>query len=219
MQVQGFRVMKHPPLTLRSLAIISLTLASLSLAARSGAEPDARASDILSSEMLSALGTSGPRSANATGSHTFDRVIGDWEFDCTIYPDDGKSYQFDGEWKFDWILDGTAIQDVWMGYKEGRTPGQRHMGTTLRFFDPKIGQWHVIFIVPRSGKVIRLQGGEQGERIVLNGVDVSGAVLRWSFNDIEPDSFLWRGETSHDGGKTWRTEQIMKLRRKRPMEE
>jgi len=200
--------------TLRACAVAALALASLSVARETVADPNAATRGI-SSEMLSALAANGPRPTDAAGSRTFDRVIGDWEFDCTIYPDEGKSYDFDGEWKFDWILDGAAIQDVWIGYQEGRSPGQRHMGTTLRFFDPQVGQWRVIFIVPRSGKIIQLQGGAQDDRIVLNGVDVTGAGLRWSFNDIKPDSFLWRGETSYDGGKTWRTEQIMKLRRKR----
>jgi hypothetical protein len=58
-----------------------------------------------------------------------------------------------------------------------------------------------------------LHGGADGERIVLLGTDVDGAKLRWTFNDIRPDSFLWRGETSPDGGTTWRTEQVMHLKR------
>jgi hypothetical protein len=165
--------------------------------------------------MLTSLSANGPRESTEAQARIFDRIIGDWDFDCTIYPDKGSSYDFAGEWRFDWILDGAAIQDVWIGYKEGRAPGQRHMGTTLRFYDPKIDQWQVLFIVPSSSKIIQLKGGAQDDRIVLDGVDVSGALLRWSFNDLKTDSFLWRGETSSDGGKSWRTEQIMKLRRKR----
>jgi hypothetical protein len=169
----------------------------------------------LDSPMLVALAADGPTTLDAERSRTFDRFIGAWEFECTLYGDDGSADEFSGEWIFDWILDGRAIQDVWMGFKRGRSPGLRRMGTSLRFFDPKRNEWRVIFIVPASGKVIYLRGRELQDRIVLHGVDVDGASLRWSFNNIESNSFLWRGEVSRDAGKSWRVEQIMQLRRKR----
>ena len=59
--------------------------------------------------------------------------------------------------------------------------------------------------------MISLAGGVVGDRIVLLGVDVDGSPLRWSFNDIKPDSLYWKGEISSDGGKTWRVEQEMRL--------
>jgi hypothetical protein len=58
-----------------------------------------------------------------------------------------------------------------------------------------------------------MRGAVAGKRIVLHGIDVDGATLRWSFDDITDTTFNWRGETSSDGGKTWRIEQEMKLRR------
>lgn len=62
-----------------------------------------------------------------------------------------------------------------------------------------------------------LRGGTEGDRIVLLGQDVDGSALRWSFNDIQQNSFSWRGEISADGGKTWRTEQEMMLKRRTAM--
>jgi hypothetical protein len=74
-----------------------------------------------------------------------------------------------------------------------------------------------LWIPPASGKVIALRGGTEGKRIVLFGQDVNGSTLRWSFNDIQQNSFSWRGEISADEGKTWRTEQEMILKRRTPM--
>jgi len=62
-----------------------------------------------------------------------------------------------------------------------------------------------------------LKGGAVGDRIVLEGVDRDGSPFRWSFNDIRRDSFVWRGEISSDGGKTWRLEQEMRLKRVDPI--
>jgi hypothetical protein len=38
-------------------------------------------------------------------------------------------------------------------------------------------------------------------------------VLRWSFNDITPYRFVWRGEQSTDGGGSFRLAEEMRLRR------
>ena len=62
-----------------------------------------------------------------------------------------------------------------------------------------------------------LKGGAVGDRVVFEGVDGDGSPFRWSFNDIHRDSFLWRGEISADGGKTWRLEQEMRLKRRDPI--
>jgi hypothetical protein len=56
-------------------------------------------------------------------------------------------------------------------------------------------------------------GGTEGQRFVLRGRDVDGSSLRWSFNNIQENSFRWLGETSSDGGVSWRTEQEMHLHR------
>jgi len=98
------------------------------------------------------------------------------------------------------------MQDVWIGYPK-RPDDERSIGTTLRFFDSKTGVWRVIFVAPAYGIITTLEGGAEGDRIVLRGKDGDGASLRWSFSDIRDDSFTWRGEISQDGGKTWRLEE------------
>ena len=48
-----------------------------------------------------------------------------------------------GEVHFGWILDGTAIQDVWMGGHVG-SQEVTLFGTTIRFYDPKIDAWEAL---------------------------------------------------------------------------
>ena len=56
-------------------------------------------------------------------------------------------------------------------------------------------------------------GRREGGDIVQLGTIAGGNRLRWSFREIEPDAFLWRGEISADGGATWRTNVEFRARR------
>jgi len=84
----------------------------------------------------------------------------------------------------------------------------------MRFYDAKAGLWRVVWVAPVSRNLLILKGGAQGERILLEGQDSDGSWLRWSFNDIQADSFVWRGESSRDGGKTWRLEEEHRMKRR-----
>ena len=160
-------------------------------------------------DMIDELGASGAHPSLAGKAALFDRFVGAWDLDSVHHATDGKSTSFRGKWIFGWVLDGRLLQDVLI---EGDERSGRRLGTTLRFYDAKSEQWRGVWIPPSSGNVIVLKGGAEGDRIVLEGKE-PGAVLRWSFNDVQRDSFLWRGETSADGGRTWRVEQEMRLKR------
>jgi hypothetical protein len=186
---------------------------------RNGADPTGKSSPGTSAsdsrtEMISALRASGPHPSLAAQAQLFDRFVGSWDLDGVFHGEDGKTTRFSGQWIFGWALDGRILQDVLV---ESRGQERRAMGSTIRFYDAKSEQWRVVWIPPVSGNVIALKGGVMGDRVMLEGLDVDGAKLRWSFNDIQSDSFLWRGETSADGGRTWRVEQEMRLKRRNPI--
>lgn len=90
----------------------------------------------------------------------------------------------------------------------------KRIGTTIRFFDPQMGTWRIVWIEPAAGAVIQLTGGEVDGRIVLTGHDADQSKLRWSFNDIGTTAFEWRGERSRDGGQTWRRESEYQMERR-----
>jgi hypothetical protein len=162
-------------------------------------------------DMIRVLKSSGPSPTLGSEAQIFDRFVGTWDLDCTFYDANGKTSRLVGEWRFGWALDGKLEQDVIVEH-HGRDRIAR--GTTLRFYDAKSGKWRIVWIAPPTGNVVTLKGGAVGDRIVFEGRDVDGSPFRWSFNDIRHDSFLWRGEISPDGGKTWRLEQEMHLTRR-----
>lgn len=201
-----------PWLTFLPLMAAALCWSSPNVAgARRGRTPQNGTTPAQRHEMVTALQAAGPHPSLGEQAAVFDRFVGTWDLDCALYAADGKVTRFRGAWIFGWVLDGQAMQDVLI---EGDPSTGRRRGTTVRFFDANASQWRVLWIPPASGNVIALRGGTEGDRIVLLGQDGDGSMLRWSFNDIQPNSFLWRGETSADGGKTWRIEQEMILKRR-----
>ena len=77
-------------------------------------------------------------------------------------------------------------------------------GTTLRVYDPGLDAWHILWSDPLRQFYTRQIGRAQGDDIVQIGKNAAGETARWSFREITPDSFLWRGETSADGETNWK---------------
>jgi hypothetical protein len=164
-------------------------------------------------DMITALEAAGPHPSLGEQARVFDRFVGTWDCDYANFKDDGTTERARGEGIFGWVLDGRAVQDIWTWTYENSN-GQRELGTTVRFFDSKAGNWRIAWIDPVNLAIKILAGGAVGDRIVLEGKTDDGAQLRWSFNDIRKDSFIWRGERSRDSGKTWRLVAEYHLKRR-----
>lgn len=154
-------------------------------------------------EMIHALGADHPHPSLGEQAQVFDRFVGTWDADYVNFSADGTPAEHSrGRVLFGWILDGRAVQDIWTW--ESSEVSEAGSGTTIRFFDAAAGVWQIIWILPQAGLVLTLRGGMVGDRIVLEGENADGSRRRWSFNEIQADSFVWRGERSEDGGSTWR---------------
>lgn len=194
-------------------AVVPLMLPNLVRGGRpTGTGPEAEVPDSRR-EMIAALPAPGPHPSLGDRGALFDHFVGTWDTDYTFYAADGTMSRRSGEVLFGWIIDGRALQDIWISYP---ADAERDLGTTVRFYDAKTATWRVVWVHPASGIVTTLSGGAVGDRIVLRGHGNDGSLLRWSFNDIQADSFLWRGEISHDSGETWRLTGEYRLKRRAP---
>jgi hypothetical protein len=159
-----------------------------------------------SPSFIDALHSSGPAPDRADKVDLYGWLIGRWEMDAVIHRDDGTTHSGRGEIHFGWVLEGRAIQDVWI------LPGVFH-GTTLRIYDPGLDAWHILWSDPLRQFYTRQVGRKRGDDIVQEGKDDAGTAVRWSFTAIKPDSFCWLGERSPDGGTTWRVQAEFLARR------
>jgi uncharacterized protein len=194
----------------------TLTAAGMLCGAFSGAgEAEATAGPPADSrrDMIMALPAPGPHPSLGDEARAFDRLVGTWECDYSFYSEDGTISRASGELRFGWIIDGRALQDIWITYPKGPEE-ERLIGTSLRFFDAKTRMWRVVFVLPALDLLTTVEGRAEGDRIVLEGQASDGSQRRWSFNDIRPNSFVWRGEKSRDGGKTWKRREEHHMKRR-----
>lgn len=158
------------------------------------------------SAFFDVLKAPGPAADRADKMGLYGWLIGDWTFDAVVNRDDGSQHKGRGEIHFGWVLDGRAIQDVWI------LPGIFH-GTTLRIYDPGLDAWHILWNDPLKQLYTRQLGRAQGADIVQLGKTETGALLRWTFTNIAADKFRWLGERSTDDGATWWLQSEFHVRR------
>jgi hypothetical protein len=167
--------------------------------------------DLSSSGFASVLHADGPAADRAGKLSLYGRFIGDWEADIVAHAPGGARHEGEGEIHFGWVLEGRAIQDVWMiPRRKDRRAGAPALpvagnwyGTTLRVYDPAIDAWRIFWIDPAENQFRQQIGRQRGADIVQEGTTESGALSRWRFTEITPRSFHWLGESSTDGGASW----------------
>ena len=183
-----------------------LTKAAL---AQTQADGRSNMSDMQLSSLVDALHADYPAADRADKMGLYGWLIGRWTIDAIYHLNEGTICRSRGEIHAGWVLEGRALQDVWIvparDAQRADPPGPGDFyGTTLRVYDPKLDAWHILWSDPLN-QVYRQQiGRAHGDDIVQDGTDETGAPVRWSFTEITPNSFRWLGERSADGGTTFR---------------
>jgi hypothetical protein len=153
------------------------------------------------------------RSPEIPGSvDAYGWLIGSWELDVCHYGGvDVAARGIKGEAHFEWVLEGRAVQDVWIMPRRSERTGDvdRRMnmyGTTLRVWDPSIQAWRITWSNPAGDHRAEQIGRWSGKDVVQVGTSSDGTPTRWTFTEITPDSFHWIGESLKPDGGTWRVE-------------
>ncbi len=167
--------------------------------------------------VLEGLLASGPHPDLSDKLQLFGQFVGDWDVDWTGYqPDSVVGQTGKGEIHFAWVLDGRAIQDVWIfPTREDLRRGLPidEWGSTLRFYDPSMDAWKISWHGPVNHVVRALTARPVGDEIWVEGPNLKGQSLRWIFSQITSHSFHWSNFVSEDGGQSWRLREELEAHR------
>ena len=163
-----------------------------------------------------------PGHAGSAPAHDiYAPLLGAWSVAVTDHFDDGSVRHGTGEWHFSRVLEGGAVQDVWISPPIAmrglaRTGSLDRYGSTIRTPMPDGEHWSIKWLNPVLGTDVQLIGHRVGNTIVHEGTQADGSRLRWTFTDISATRFHWIGEVSVDRGQTWRLQQDMRGERAAP---
>jgi hypothetical protein len=175
----------------------------------------------VTSNFVTLLSASGRSCDIGEKTDVYGWLVGSWELEVLHYRGvDLLSEKRRGEAHFGWVLEGRAIQDVWIVPRcTDRTPdsdrANNMYGTTLRVWDTGIRAWRIRWINPVTGHEERQTGRRFGDEIVQIGARLDGTPTRWRFTEIMSDSFRWLGEALEPDGKTWNLEGEFRAHRVR----
>jgi len=161
----------------------------------------------------------GPALEHRDALMLYGQFVGDWTAETTEWLADGSTQASRWDIRFQWVLEGRAIQDLWITPPRGeeavawRTPGNRY-STTLRIYDPAIDAWHILWANPPGATLVRQLGRRVNEDIVqVSDPDADGSLVRWVYRDITATRFRWCNERSTDYGANWKLVQEMRAAR------
>jgi len=140
--------------------------------------------------------------ATAPGSPAdYDALLGFWEFRFqTRNPNGSFNPAFSGHWSFEKKPGGMLIEDRWRGDNAQDPMG---VGTyTYRTFDPAKKHWEMVGVGSGCGAFEHgITWSDANNRYAVQ--HYGPMIMRIRYLSIDANHFLWRGDQSVDGGKTW----------------
>jgi hypothetical protein len=162
------------------------------------------------------LHANGPAPDRAPQMMLYGQFVGSWQGALHYSDRNGERHTTTAEVHFGWVLEGRAVQDVWIApARSGRPLGEPLLmhGTTLRVYDTRSDDWQITWIDPVKQGFDTMRGKKVGADIVQEAVGKDGAMVQWIFTDIVADSFHWLARESRDAGANWRVSGEFFLRR------
>lgn len=165
--------------------------------------------------LLPALAAPGRAAGIEEADDVYGWLVGSWSLQVLHYRGcDVHSERLTAEVHAGWVLEGRAIQDVWiMPCREDRRAGRMARdplndmyGSTLRTWDSALRAWRIAWNNPATGHRETQIGRRIAEEIVQTGARADGQATRWRFTEITANGFHWIGEALEADGKTWRLE-------------
>jgi hypothetical protein len=150
-----------------------------------------------------ALLSPGPHPDLLPEQQIFAPFIGSWDLLVTWYGNDSRAVRRErGEWHFAWVLEGRAIQDVWIVPPRAERAGRGDLyeyGTSLRFFDPTLRAWRSTWFGPAQHAIHSFTAQRIGDEVVLETTPGQGRRMRWVFTEVTQERFVWRNywDTGH----------------------
>lgn len=156
-------------------------------------------------EFINALVSNGKSNLIPERDNLYGQFVGEWDFEWVDNLGTPGERHVKGEWIFAWVLEGTAIQDVFIcPSRKARIKDYQPdaaYATTVRMYNPNTEAWDILYT--ELGGATLLEGRREGDKIVQT--EVSEKKIKWVFSEITATSFHWQRIVQRSDN-SWETE-------------
>lgn len=156
-------------------------------------------------EFIDALVSNGKSNLIPERDNLYGQFVGEWDFEWIDSIGTENERHVMGKWIFAWVLEGTAIQDVFIcPSRKARVKDYQPdaaYATTVRMYNPNTEAWDILYT--ELGGATLLEGRREGDKIVQT--EVHEGNIKWVFSKITATSFHWQ-RIAKRSDDSWETE-------------
>ncbi len=144
------------------------------------------------------------------------KLVGNWDIVVEMIGEDGNVTQsFNAEWNWFYIMNGLAIQDVFILPKRADNiePSDYFVGTGIRIYDEDKKKWQTSWLDTSSKRIELREAVSTDQNIVVIHNTEGGDKLRYTYYDMNAESFKWKQESANNDGR-WKVTQTVVAKRR-----
>ena len=144
------------------------------------------------------------------------KLVGNWDIVVDMLDEEGNVAQsFDAEWNWFYIMNGLAIQDVFILPRraENIDPSNYFIGTGIRVYDDKNKKWQTTWIDTSTKKIEMREAASSDKEIIIIQDSEDGSKLKYTYYDMNDNTFRWKQESMNNSGG-WKVTQTVVAKRK-----
>lgn len=124
-------------------------------------------------EFINVLVSKGKSNLIPEKDNLYGQFVGEWDFEWVDNQGTTGERHVQGEWIFAWVLEGTAIQDVFIcPSRKARIKDYQPdaaYATAVRMYNPNTEAWDILYT--ELGGATQLEGKREGNRIVQTEIN------------------------------------------------
>lgn len=132
-------------------------------------------------EFEKALTSQGKHPSIPEEDNWFGPLVGTWDMEWIDGHGTEQERHVPGEWIFSWVLEGTAIQDIFIcpsrQARKTKTWPDAAYGTTIRIYHPGKRVWDIFY--GTAGETVQLEAKKENGQIVLT--EITQKNMKWIF--------------------------------------
>jgi len=145
------------------------------------------------------------------------KLVGNWDIVFESIDSQGNvQSSFEGEWNWFYVLNGFAIQDVFIlpPRKKAEDPKAVFYGIGIRIYNERLNKWESVWVDTGNKKLEFREASSNEKEITLYQTNIEGQKIRINYVDMTKKSFEWKQEVYNEEDGKWIVTQLIHAKKR-----